>query len=164
MWIAKKLRNLWNRGCDIKMIYAVSSRPVISILRNGSGRGRIPLRQSVITNKKREIVKYNHSKWMTITGRYGTSTGAWMTMSGSANWSIFAFTGDEQVQTINSRNQALRHINAFNITWSQKSSHAPGYGIKGSEARMTEAQRIALIPAEPTWGRGIYKYLSPAGE
>ncbi len=110
VWIAKKLRNLWNRGCDIKMIYAVSSRPVISILRNGSGRGRIPLRQSVITNRKREIVKYNHSKWMTITGNYGGDSSAWKTMSGSANWSIFAFTGDEQVQTIDSRGQAVRHI------------------------------------------------------
>ena len=107
VWIAKKLRNLWNRGCDIKMIYAVSSRPVISILRNGSGRGRIPLRQSVITNRKREIVKYNHSKWMTITGNYGGDSSAWKTMSGSANWSIFAFTGDEQVQTIDSRGQAI---------------------------------------------------------
>ena len=164
VWIAKKLRNLWNRGCDIKMIYAVSSRPVISILRNASGRGRIPLRQSVITNRRREIVKYNHSKWMTITGHYGSDTSAWKTMSGSANLSIFAFACDEQVQTIDSRGQALRHINNFNITWRQKSSHAPGFGIKASEGRMTEAQRIAQIPSEPTWGRGIYKYLSPSGE
>ena len=28
-WIAKKLRSLWSRGCDIKVIYAVSSRPVV---------------------------------------------------------------------------------------------------------------------------------------
>ncbi len=82
------------------MIYAVSSRPVISILRNGSGRGAIPLRQSVITNSKREIVKYNHSKWMTITGNYGGARTSYITMSGSANFSLFAFTGDEQVQTI----------------------------------------------------------------
>ena len=75
VWIAKKLRQLWNQGCDIKMIYSVSSRPVIQILRNGSGRGPIPLRQSVITNSHREIVKYNHSKWMTITGHYGGNTG-----------------------------------------------------------------------------------------
>ena len=110
VWIAKRLRSLWNRGCDIKLIYAVSSRPVMSILRNGSGRGSIPVRQSVITNGKREIVKYNHSKWMTITGRYGGSTGAFVTMSGSANLSMFAFTGDEQVQPINERAQALRHM------------------------------------------------------
>jgi phosphatidylserine/phosphatidylglycerophosphate/cardiolipin synthase-like enzyme len=164
VWIAKKLRQLWNRGCDIMVIYAVSSRPVISILRNASGRGRIPLRQSVITNGRREIVKYNHSKWMTISGVYGGSNGQYMTMSGSANWSRFAFTGDEQLQIISSAGQVSRHNAAFNITWRQKSSHQPGFGIKAHEARMTEAQRIALIPEEPTWGKGIYKYMTAGGE
>ncbi len=164
VWIAKKLRSLWNRGCDIKMIYAVSSRPVISILRNGSGRGPIPLRQSVITNKRREIVKYNHSKWMTITGRYAGSTANYVTMSGSANWSRFAFTGDEQVQTINGSVRARQHIAAFNKTWAQKTSHAPGFGLKAKEGRVTEAMRLASIPQQVTWGKGIYKYLSPEGE
>ena len=164
VWIAKRLRQLWNQGCDIKMIYAVSSRPVISILRNGSGRGGIPLRQSVITNSKREIVKYNHSKWFTIMGNYGGQPGQYITMSGSANFSIFAFTGDEQIQTIASRTQAARHNATFNTTWQQGSSHSPGFGIKGSEGRMTEAARIALIPEEPTWGKGIYKFLGPDGD
>ena len=29
---------------------------------------------------------------------------------------------------------------------------------------MTEAMMIRSIPEEPTWGKGIYKYLSPEGE
>ncbi len=164
VWIAKKLRRLWSSGCDIMMIYSVSSRPVMSILRNGSGRGPIPVRQSVITNGKREIVKYNHSKWMTITGNYGGNRGAFVTMSGSANWSLFAFSGDEQVQTIQSRPQALRHNSVFNTTWKQGSSHAPGFGIKGQEGRMAERLWLRSIPNEPTWGKGIYKYLTPEGE
>jgi phosphatidylserine/phosphatidylglycerophosphate/cardiolipin synthase-like enzyme len=164
VWIAKKLRSLWNSGCDIQLIYSVSSRPVMSILRNGSGRGPIPVRQSVITNGKREIVKYNHSKWMTITGRFGGSTGTYVTMSGSANWSLFAFHGDEQVQTITDRTQALRHNRAFSITWGQGSSHAPGYGIKGQEGRFAERTWLMNMPKEPTWGKGVYKYLTPEGE
>ena len=164
VWIAKKLRSLWNRGCDIKLIYAVSSRPVMSILRNGSGRGSIPVRQSVITNGKREIIKYNHSKWMTITGRYGGSTEAFVTMTGSANWSLFAFHGDEQVQLVKSRAQALRHMRVFSRTWGQGSSHAPGFGIKGQEGRFAERLWLRNIPKEPTWGKGIYKYLTAAGE
>ncbi len=47
-WIAKKLRFLWEAGCDVAIIYAVSSRPVISILRKRSGRGPVPMRQSVV--------------------------------------------------------------------------------------------------------------------
>jgi hypothetical protein len=164
VWIAKRLRQLWNAGCDIKMIYAVSSRPVVSILRNGSGRGRIPLRQSVITNSRREIVKYNHSKWLTIEGNYGGKPGQYLLMSGSANFSLFAFSGDEQLQTIRNRYQVLRHNGTFNTTWAQKTSHQPGFGIKGSEGRMTEAARLASIPAQITWHKGIYKYLGPDGD
>ena len=50
VWIAKKLRYLWNHGCDLGIIYSVSSRPVLQILRNGSGRGPVPMRQSVVKN------------------------------------------------------------------------------------------------------------------
>ena len=73
VWIAKKLRYLWEAGCDVAIIYSVASRPVLSILRNRSGRGPIPMRQSVVKDAWGNIVKYNHSKWMTITGHWGTA-------------------------------------------------------------------------------------------
>ena len=68
-WIAKKLKRLWNAGCNVKVIYAVSSRPVLAILRSRAGRGPIPVRQSAVRNAYGDLVKYNHNKWMTITGR-----------------------------------------------------------------------------------------------
>ena len=152
-YLAKKLRSMWSRGCSVRMIYAVSSRPVISILRNRSGRGPIPMKQSVITNSRREIVKYNHSKWMSIIGRQGSTV-----QTGSSNWSAFAFACDEQIQEVKSRFQANRHNSAFNTTWRQKTSHAPGYGKKGSEGRV-----MWDIPPQPTFGKGIYKYLTASG-
>ncbi len=154
-YLAKKLRSMWSAGCDIAIIYAVSSRPVIAILRNGSGRGRIPMRQSVITNKKREIVKYNHSKWMTIMGRAGFVGPRPAPPTGVRSRSA----GDEQIQEIKSRFQAARHNQAFAITWRQKTSHAPGYGKKGSEGRI-----MWDIPPQPTFGKGIYKYMTANGE
>jgi phosphatidylserine/phosphatidylglycerophosphate/cardiolipin synthase-like enzyme len=153
-YLAKKLRSMWSRGCDVRIIYSVSSRPVISILRNGSGRGRIPMKQSVTTNRQREIVKYNHSKWMSIMGPQGSYV-----MTGSSNWSAFAFAGDEQIQEIKSRFQAGRHNSTFNTTWRQKTSHPPMYGKKGSEGRI-----MWDIPPQPTFGKGIYKNLSANGD
>ena len=44
VWIAKRLRSLWNAGCNVRIIYSVSSRPVLSILRSKSGRGPVPMR------------------------------------------------------------------------------------------------------------------------
>ena len=125
VWIAKKLRLLWKAGCDIAIIYSVSSRPVLGILRTDAGRGPIPMRQSVVKDSWGNIVKYNHSKWMTIIGRWGSSTGAYVTFSGSANWANLAFGDDEQMQRISKRHEALRHNATFAKTWRQGSSSAP---------------------------------------
>ena len=54
-------------------------------------------------------------------------------MSGSANWSLFAFSGDEQVQTITSRPRPCG-TRGLRQTWRQGSSHMPGFGIKGPRA------------------------------
>ena len=159
VWIAKRLRALWNAGCDVRMIYSVITRPVLQILRNGSGRGPIPLRQSVTKNGAGEIVKYNHSKWMTITGHWGSLTSAWVTFNGSANWSLAAFGNDEQMQRIRDVSQTRPYLAAFATTWNQKTSKKPPH------ARLSASGRALPIPGvpetAPTWGKGIYKFMQP---
>jgi phosphatidylserine/phosphatidylglycerophosphate/cardiolipin synthase-like enzyme len=159
VWIAKRLRALWKAGCDIKMIYSVITRPVLQILRNGSGRGPIPMRQSVTKNGSGEIDKYNHSKWMTITGRWNGLSSAWVTFNGSANWSVAAFGNDEQMMRIRSLDQTRHYLLAFNTTWNQKTSKKPPH------ARVSASGRALPIPGvpedAPTWGKGIYKFMTP---
>jgi phosphatidylserine/phosphatidylglycerophosphate/cardiolipin synthase-like enzyme len=159
VWIAKRLRALWKAGCDIKMIYSVITRPVLQILRNGSGRGPIPMRQSVTKNGAGEIDKYNHSKWMTITGRWNGLTSAWVTVNGSANWSVASFGNDEQMQRIRSVDQTRHYLLAFNTTWKQPTSK------KAPNARYAASGRALPIPGvpedAPTWGKGIYKFMTP---
>ena len=111
LWLSKKLRSLWNAGCDVQIIYSLATRPVLAILRNSSGRGGIPMRQSVIKNGAGEIVKYNHSKWMTITGRWGGSSAAYVTFTGSANWADPAFGDDEPLTlTHTGRSKCGEHL------------------------------------------------------
>ena len=157
VWLSKKLRSLWQAGCDVAILYTVATRPVLDILRNHSGRGAIPMRQSVITNGKHEITKYNHSKWMTIAGNWGSSTAAFVTFAGSANWSNAAFSNDEQMQQVPGYSIARAHNANFNQTWVQRSSHTPGYGKKPQDARMVPASNS--VP----WGKGAFKYLTPEG-
>ncbi len=155
-WIAKRLRKLWDQGCDIKFIYSLSTRPVMGILRSGAGRGAIPVKQSVILNSKKEIVKYNHSKYMTISGVYGTNTNAWLTLAGSSNWSNAGFSSDEQMQLITGYGTARAYMLNFDKTWAQKSSRAPGF-FKVAEARM-------LPNGQPAFGQGALKYMNPYGD
>ena len=161
VWIAKKLRRLWTAGCDIAIIYSVSSRPVLSILRSKSGRGPVPMKQSVVKDYWGNIVKYNHSKWMTITGRWGRSRGVYQTFSGSANWANLAFGDDEQMQRYSNRRQALRHNAVFAKTWRQGSSRPPGGARVVAFGRILGPETYgADVPAvEPEFGKGVFRYM-----
>ena len=168
VWIAKKLRQLWNSGCDVAIIYAVSSRPVLSILRSKAGRGAVPMRQSVVTDPWGNIVKYNHSKWMTITGHWGSNRAAYVVFSGSANWANLAFGDDEQMQRVLSRPEVLRYLATFAKTWKQRTSNPPKAGRVTTFGRTIGAVTAESadgvpedIPDEPVFGEGIYRYLPP---
>lgn len=165
-WIAKKLRFLWNHGCDVGIIYSVSSRPVLSILRNGSGRGAVPMRQSVTKDSAGTIVDYNHSKWMTITGGWGSSRAAWLTFSGSANWGDLAFASDEQMQRISSRGNTLRYLATYSKIWRQRSSTPPPFGrVLSAYGRMLpgtgEVFDAPDVPeGSPEFGHGVFRYMT----
>lgn len=161
-WIARRLRQLWEHGCSVSIIYSVASRPVLQILRNGSGRGAIPMRQSVITDGYGTIVKYNHSKWMTIVGHWGRQRDAYVTFDGSANWANLAAGSDEQMQRVLGRNEALRHLITFTTTWNQPSSHLPGYGVLPNiTGRVIPTFARDVPQGEPEWGKGVFKYMTP---
>ena len=138
------------------------SRPVLRILRSRAGRGPIPMRQSVIRNAYGEIVKYNHSKWMTITGHWGPSRRAYVVFPGSSNWGNLAFSSDEQIQQIRSYQHTRSHLAAFTRTWKQRTSRRPGSSRVYSFGRMLPGATDSageLVPEEPVFGEGIYKYL-----
>jgi hypothetical protein len=160
LWIARKLRYLWSRGCDVALIYSLMTRPVLSILRSHSGRGPIPMKQSIVRNAAGEIVKYNHSKWMTVTGHWGASRAAWLTFTGSANWSNLAFRSDEQMQRISSSGHALRYLATFSTTWRQGSSHAPSTTGGGVAGRVLANDPTVVAEDAPPFGQGIYKYMT----
>ncbi len=163
VWIAKKLRRLWKAGCDVAIIYSVSSRPVLSVLRSNGGRGPVPMKQSVVKDYWGNIVKYNHSKWMTISGRWGRSRGVYLTFSGSANWANPAFGDDEQMQRYSNRRQTQRHNAVFAKTWRQGSSRPP----RG--ARVVAFGRVLGGPLDygrdvpevaPAFGEGVFRYMT----
>jgi len=157
--IAKKLRGLWNAGCNIRIIYSLSTRPVLKILRNGSGRGPIPMKQSVIKNGKGEIVKYNHSKYMAISGNYGSNSGNWTVLAGSANWSNFSYHCDEQMQQWFSFAKSAAYFRNFDKTWNQGTSKTPRAG------RTTGGgEQLGAVPGDtPPFGHGAYKFMLEGG-
>lgn len=155
-WIAKKLRSLWQAGCDIKIIYSLTTRPVLGIIRNGSGRGAIPIKQSIVLNREREIVKYNHSKYMTIAGNYGGNPNAFVTLAGSSNWSNIGLTSDEQMMQTAGYGTARSFMLNFDTTWAQGTSRAPTFA--------PVAEQRGLPSEQPAFGRGQLKYMNAYGD
>ena len=153
--VAKKLRSLWGRGCDVRIIYSISSRPVLSILRSRSGRGAIPVRQQVIKNRAGEVVKYNHSKWLAIHSR---ARGSWLAHAGSANWSDLAFRSDEQMQNLRGFSRVNPFFRAFDRTWSQGTARTPSFGRTYVGGRLVPA-----TPEQPKYGEGMLRHLTELG-
>ena len=107
--IAQRLVQMQNRGCNIKIIYAVMGNEVLRVLRH-EGRRAVPIRQVVQDfNGDGVYDRYLHTKVLTINGRYRGDPAAWITFNGSANWSPAALASDEAVMRISGRKLVGRY-------------------------------------------------------
>ncbi|MGZ4448675.1 MAG: phospholipase D-like domain-containing protein [Nocardioides sp.] len=98
--LAERIRQMWERGCDIKMDYAVFGNEVLSILRHTS-RGPVPIKQIAQDFDKDGVYdRYLHMKTLAVSGVYDGRTDAHVTWNGSANYTSVALASDEVVVRI----------------------------------------------------------------
>lgn len=94
--IARQVRSLWNRGCDIRIVTTLLGRGVNRTLRNPAGRGPVPI-HGLYQDRDGDKVpeRYLHMKSVSIQGVYGGDTSANLVWTGSPNWSARAARSDE---------------------------------------------------------------------
>lgn len=98
--IAERLMQMHNRGCDIKIVYAVFGNNVMWIFRH-RGAQPMPFRQIAQDfNLDGLYDRYLHMKYMTVSGVYDGDTAANVIWNGSANWTGVALASDEIVMRI----------------------------------------------------------------
>lgn len=124
-WMARRIRQLWNQGCDIKVIYAIMGNRNKAILYNPAGRGRIPLRQTIQVDEEHRPVWYLHQKYIAIAGRIGASTKAFEVYQGSFNFSDLGMHSDENMQKVYGYGYWLPYEVDFNQVWKQRETRAP---------------------------------------
>jgi hypothetical protein len=152
-WLAKQVRGLWQQGCQVQIIYGISSDPVKKILYSPTGRGRIPMRQILLTNTRHVPIYYIHDKWVAIKGSYGSNPAATVSFQGSFNFSDLGFKSDENFQGL----LGTSYFNAFNrdftLLWKDKQARAPSPISKFPtiEGRYTKND-LRL-------GTGVYRYM-----
>jgi hypothetical protein len=152
-WLAKRVRQLWNQGCQVQIVFGISSNPVKSILYSPSGRGRVPMRQILLTNTKHVPIYYLHDKWVTITGNYAGNPANSVSLQGSFNFSDLGFLSDEQFQLIRGRDVYNRFARDFKLLWTDRQARAPSpiSHIPTIEGRYSQND-LRL-------GTGVYRYM-----
>ncbi len=115
MRLARKIRDLWNRGCNIRIGYTVVGIDIGRLLRSGAGRGPVPMKHLVQDfNGDGEFDNYFHLKAMSIVGHMGKQRRAFVTLNGSANWSGLAGVSDENLGLYYSRGITLKYQGHLN--------------------------------------------------
>jgi hypothetical protein len=151
-WLAKQVRGLWQAGCQVQIVYAISSNPVKKILYSPAGRGRIPMRQILLATKAGTPIYYLHDKWVAIKGHYGGNRGTSVAFQGSFNFSDLGFKSDENFQMLPGYTYYSQFSRDFDLLWKDKQARAPS-----PVSTITNIERTA--PASPTLGTGTYRYM-----
>jgi phosphatidylserine/phosphatidylglycerophosphate/cardiolipin synthase-like enzyme len=101
LYLAKKLVSLDDAGCDVRVIYGAPSHDVAHVLANS---GVVVRDSRYDLNGNGTVDHYNHLKVLAINGAVKGDSSAWVTYTGSENWTALALhRGDEDMIRINSR-------------------------------------------------------------
>jgi phosphatidylserine/phosphatidylglycerophosphate/cardiolipin synthase-like enzyme len=107
--IARQVRNLWDRGCDIRIITTLAGRGVNQALKNPAGRGPVPVRQVTYDPNEDGIPeRYLHMKNIAISGVFAGDNAANVLITGSPNWSTRAQKSDEILFRITKASKMVR--------------------------------------------------------
>jgi hypothetical protein len=135
MNLAKKLRAMWNNGCNIRIGYTVVGITIGRMLREDSGRGPVPMKHLTQDfDGDGEFDNYFHLKSMTIRGNYGGDRSGYALLNGSANWSGLAKVSDENLGIYRNKKRVLRYEKHLDYWYDNFPS--------GGQSSRTSARRI----------------------
>jgi hypothetical protein len=154
-WMAKRIRSLWNHGCNVAIVYGFASDRALSILYSRSGRGRIPMKQAMKVENGKPY-RYLHDKYVAVRGMFD---GRYVNVvwSGSTNFSNLGFSADDlTVRTITPMPVAAPvvqgYFDDFKVTWDGPDVHRPHAGIANPEQRGVRPSQQLRAPL----GEGYY--------
>lgn len=95
--LARKLAQMRQQGCNIRLVYAMFGGEVLRIMRAA----KIPLTHLAYDNNEDGLYdRYVHMKAMAVSGNIAGDPAAKITWNGSANWTSVALSSDEIVGVV----------------------------------------------------------------
>lgn len=155
-WMAKRIRSLWNRGCNVAIVYGFASPRALSILYSPTGRGRIPMKQCMKIENGIPY-RYLHDKYVAVSGVYDGVPDSNVIWAGSTNFSMLGFSADDLTVRTMSAGITQQYFKDFQITWTGPNAHKPHAGVANPEAR-TAGGKLSQKLRAPL-GQGYYSQL-----
>jgi phosphatidylserine/phosphatidylglycerophosphate/cardiolipin synthase-like enzyme len=115
LYLAKKLVALDDAGCNVHVIYGAPSHDVAHVLSQSGPHGGVVVRDSRYDfNDDGVVDHYDHTKVLLIDGAIKGNRSAWVTYTGSENWTALALhRSDEDMIRIASRHVYFRYAAEF---------------------------------------------------
>jgi phospholipase D-like protein len=154
-WMAKRVRTLWNQGCDVRIIYGFLSDRALSILYSKSGRGRIPMKQAMKVENGKPY-RYLHHKYVAVSGVYDGVPNSSVVWAGSTNFSNLGFSADDLTVRTQIPAVTQAYFTDWGITWTGPNVHRPhSGGVANPEQRGARPSQKLRAPL----GQGYYSEL-----
>lgn len=132
LWLAKKVRNLWDNGCNVAIEFAIMSPPVRTILYSPTGRGRIPMRQVGVYDVDGTVLKYLHHKYVAISGVFAGNPTSFLVLAGTTNFADLGMYSDEMTQRWMGYGVYRSYMANFRRVWADPRALVPSPNSTGT--------------------------------
>ncbi len=95
MYLARKVRGLYDSGCIVKILYSFLAHDKYRVLTNGTG-PRMQARRTIFPHPGTSTAAiYSHEKTIAVSGNVGDDPSAWVVWVGSDNFTNLGIHSDE---------------------------------------------------------------------
>jgi PLD-like domain len=122
LYLAKRVRQLYDSGCYVRILYSFMGHGTYSLLTRGTGTRMIVRRVLFPGASGLVAAKYSHMKLFAASGHVGDDPSAWVTWTGSNNWADRSIKADEVTIRIPSKSVYQAYVDHWNFMRARRSS------------------------------------------
>ena len=120
-YIAREVRNLYNQGCYVRVLYSFMGYGEYRMLKADSGK-RMRVRRVLFAGPLGRATKYSHMKMVAVSGVVAGDRRARVVWTGSNNWSLKSLHADEVTLEIKSALVYRRYVKHWKLMERLRSS------------------------------------------
>jgi len=121
-YLAERVREMYNRGCYVRILYSFMGHGTYSLLTHGTGSRMVARRVLFPGPSGLVAAKYSHMKMFAASGNVAGDSSASVVWTGSNNWSDRSIRCDEVTLRIASRSVYDAYVNHWNFMRARRSS------------------------------------------